>query len=87
MHEHKTLSSAARRPILASRLDPKSDHFRTNRDAVLQQLDALERLLAAARPGVERKRRCATASAESCSVRERIEFCWTAMRRFSNSRR
>ena len=34
------------RPILCSRLDPKSDHHRGNRDAVLVRLDQLDKLLA-----------------------------------------
>ncbi len=74
MHEHTTLSSAARRPILASRLDPKSDHFQTNRNAVLQQLDALEQLLAAARAGGGEKSAARHVQRGKLLVRQRIEL-------------
>ena len=48
-------SPAVRRPILPSRLNPKSEQFQHNRRAVLEQLQALDELLAAARAARRRK--------------------------------
>ena len=63
-----------RRQILPSRLDPKSDHFGQNRDAVLAQLEELEKLLAAARAGGGEKSVARHRKRGKLLVRERIEL-------------
>ena len=63
-----------RRQILPSRLDPKSDHFRKNREAVLAQLEALDKLLAAARAGGGEKSIARHHQRGKLLVRERIEL-------------
>jgi acetyl-CoA carboxylase carboxyltransferase component len=63
-----------RRQILPSKLDPKSDHFQRNRDAVLKQLDELNKLLAAARAGGGEKFVDRHHKRGKLLVRERIEL-------------
>ncbi|MEX0678059.1 MAG: carboxyl transferase domain-containing protein, partial [Pirellulales bacterium] len=63
-----------RRQILPSKLDAKSDHFRRNRDAVLAQLDELEKLLAAARAGGGEKSVARHHGRGKMLVRQRIEL-------------
>jgi acyl-CoA carboxylase subunit beta len=63
-----------RRPILPSRLDPKSDHHRRNREAVLTQLEELDKLLAAARLGGGDKNVARHHQRGKLLVRERIEL-------------
>lgn len=63
-----------RRQILPSRLDPKADHFQTNRDAVLPQLEELEKLLAAARAGGSEKSVARHHKRGKLMVRGRIEL-------------
>lgn len=62
------------RPILPSRLDPKSAHFQQNRDAVLKQLEALDKLLAVARAGGGEKFVTRHHQRGKLLVRERIEL-------------
>ena len=63
-----------RRQILPSKLDPKSDHFKRNRDAVLKQLEELDKLLAAARAGGGDKSVARHHERGKLLVRERIEL-------------
>ena len=63
-----------RRQILPSRLDSKSDHFHQNRDAVLAQMEELEKLLAAARAGGGEKMVARHHKRGKLLVRERIEL-------------
>jgi acetyl-CoA carboxylase carboxyltransferase component len=63
-----------RRQILPSRLDTKSDPFRRNREAVLERLAELEKLLAAARAGGGEKSIARHKSRGKMLVRERIEM-------------
>src|SRR5580704_4751932 len=65
---------AVRRPILPSRLDAKSDHYRRNREAVLAQLEELDKLLAAARAGGGEKNIARHHQRGKLLVRERIEL-------------
>jgi acyl-CoA carboxylase subunit beta len=62
------------RQILPSRLDPRSDSFQKNRDAVLAQLDGLEKLLAAARAGGGEKSSARHHQRGKLLIRERIEL-------------
>jgi acetyl-CoA carboxylase carboxyltransferase component len=63
-----------RRPILPSRLNPKSEHFQNNRRAVLEQLEALDKLLAAGRAAGGEKNIARHHQRGKLLVRERIEF-------------
>jgi acyl-CoA carboxylase subunit beta len=62
------------RQILPSSLDPKSDHYQRNRDAVLGRLAELEKLLAAARAGGGEKTVARHHQRGKLLVRERIEL-------------
>ena len=62
------------RQILPSRLDPKSDHFQKNRQAVLDQLAELDKLLAAARAGGGQKNVARHHGRGKLLVRQRIEL-------------
>ncbi len=62
------------RPILSSKLDPKSDHYRQNREAVLAQLEELDKLLSAARAGGGEKNIARHHQRGKLLVRERIEL-------------
>src|SRR5580692_5129546 len=62
------------RPIFSSKLDPKSDHYRKNREAVLLQLSELDKLLAAARAGGGEKNVARHHQRGKLLVRERIEL-------------
>ena len=62
------------RQILSSRIDRKSDQFRRNRDSVLEQLAALDKLLAAARAGGGEKHVARHQQRGKLLVRERIEL-------------
>jgi acetyl-CoA carboxylase carboxyltransferase component len=62
------------RQILPSKLDPKSDHFRRNREGVLAQLAELDKLLAAARAGGGEKSVARHRARGKLLVRERIEL-------------
>ncbi len=64
----------ARRQVLPSRLEAKSDHFRANRDAVLVRLEELDTLLAAARAGGGEKSSARHHQRGKLLVRERIEL-------------
>jgi acetyl-CoA carboxylase carboxyltransferase component len=63
-----------RRQILPSRLDSKSVHFQSNRDAVLERLAELDKLLAAARAGGGEKKVARHHQRGKLLVRERIEL-------------
>jgi acyl-CoA carboxylase subunit beta len=63
-----------RRPILPSRLDSRSDQFRRNHGTVLEQLEALDKLLAAARAGGGDKSLARHHQRGKLLVRERIEL-------------
>ena len=63
-----------RRPTLPSRLDPRSDHYQQNREAVLGQLEDLGKLLAAARAGGGEKSVARHHQRGKLLVRERIEL-------------
>ncbi len=63
-----------RRQILPSKLDSKSEHFQRNRDGVLKQLEALDRLLAAARAGGGEKSVTRHHQRGKLLVRQRIEL-------------
>ena len=63
-----------RRQILPSRLDPKSEHFQRNREAVLERLQELDKLLAAARAGGGEKNVARHHKRGKLLVRERIEL-------------
>ncbi len=67
-------SHTVRRQILPSRLDRKSDPFRRNRESMLEQLDALDKLLAAARAGGGDKLIARHHQRGKLLVRERIEL-------------
>jgi acetyl-CoA carboxylase carboxyltransferase component len=63
-----------RRQILPSRLDRKSEQFARNRDALVAQLEELEKLLAAARAGGGEKSVARHHGRGKLLVRERIEL-------------
>jgi acetyl-CoA carboxylase carboxyltransferase component len=63
-----------RRPILTSKLDSKSDHYQANRQALLEQLDDLAKLLTAARAGGGEKSVARHHERGKLLVRERIEL-------------
>jgi acyl-CoA carboxylase subunit beta len=62
------------RQVLVSKLDPKSEQYRLNRDSLLAQLTQLEQLLAAARAGGGEKAVARHHGRGKLQVRERIEL-------------
>jgi len=62
------------RQVLPSRLDPQSNHYRTNRESVLAQIAKLNELLAAARAGGGEKSVARHHQRGKLLIRERIEM-------------